>query len=76
MINFANNGVEDTVCFHTGYRTRTALINELGYAVWKIDFVQLGQISEDVTSKGLEVRDILNDYFAAEVSFNTVTIKI
>jgi hypothetical protein len=71
-----NDGVEDTVCFHTDYRTRTALINELGYVVWKIDFVQLGQIGEDVTSKCLEVRDILNDYFAAEVSFNTVTIKI
>ena len=58
-----NDGVEDTVCFHTGYRTRTALINALGYAVWKIDFGQLGQMSEGVTSKGLEVRSILNDYF-------------
>jgi hypothetical protein len=63
MINFANNGVEDTVCFHTGYRTRTALVNELGYAVWKINFGQLGQISEDVTSKGLEIFSVLNDYF-------------
>jgi hypothetical protein len=63
MINFENNGVEDIVCFHTGYRTRTALINELGYAVWKIDFVQLGQISEGVTSRGLEIFSVLNDYF-------------
>jgi hypothetical protein len=63
MINFENNGVEYIVCFQTGYRTRTALINELGCAVWKIDFGQLGQISEGVTSRGLKIFSVLNDYF-------------
>jgi len=65
MINFVNNGVEDTVCFHTGYRTRAALINELGYVVWKIDFVQLGQISEGVTTRGLQIHSVLDNYFEA-----------
>ncbi len=65
MINFANNGVEDTVCFQTGYRTRTALINELGYVVWEIDFVQLGQISEGVTTRGLQIHSVLGNYFEA-----------
>ncbi len=58
-----NDGVEDTVCFHTGYRTRTALINELGYVTWKTGFVLLGEISEGVTSKGLEIHGVLEDYF-------------
>ncbi len=58
-----NDGVEDTVCFHTGYRTRTALINELGYITWKTGFVLLGEISEGVTSKGLEIHGVLEDYF-------------
>jgi hypothetical protein len=58
-----NDGVEDTVCFHTGYRTRTALINELGYIVWNIGFVLLGEISEGVTTRGLQIHSVLNDYF-------------
>lgn len=58
-----NDGVEDTVCFHTGYRTRTALINELGYVTWKIDFALLGEISEGVTTKGLEIHSVLRDFF-------------
>jgi hypothetical protein len=58
-----NNVVEDTLRFHTGNLTRTALINELGCAVWKIDFGQLGQISEGVTTRGLKIHSVLNDYF-------------
>ncbi len=58
-----NDGVEDSVCFHTGYRTRVALINELGYITWKTGFVLLGEISEGVTSKGLEIHGVLEDYF-------------
>ncbi len=60
-----NDGVEDTVCFHTGYRTRVALINELGYVTWKTGFVLLGEISEGVTLKGLEIHSVLDDYFSA-----------
>lgn len=67
MINFVNNGVEDTICFHTGNLTRAALINELGYVVWNIGFEFLGEISEGVTSRGLEIHNILDDYFAAKV---------
>jgi hypothetical protein len=58
-----NDGVEDTVCFQTSYRTRTALINELGCAAWKIDFGRHRQISEGVTSRGLKIFSVLNDYF-------------
>jgi hypothetical protein len=59
-----NDGVEDTVCFHTGYRTRTALINALGYAVWKTGLTVINQTSEGVITNGLEIRGVLNDYFS------------
>jgi len=65
MINFVNNGVEDTVCFHTGYRTRAALINEIGYVVWNIGFEFLGEISEGVMTRGLEIHGVLGNYFEA-----------
>jgi hypothetical protein len=67
VINFVNNGVEDTICFHTSYRTGTALINELGYVAWQTSFVLFGEISEGVASRGLEIHNILDDYFAAKV---------
>ena len=61
-----NDGVEDTVCFHTGYRTRTALINELGYVTWWNTGLGVAhQTSEGVETKGLKIHRILNDYFSA-----------
>lgn len=59
-----NDGVEDTVCFHTGYRTRVALINALGYAVWKTGLTVVNQASEGVITNGLEVRGVLSDCFS------------
>jgi hypothetical protein len=62
-----NDGVEDTVCFHTCHRTTTSVINELGYVLWNTDIVLLNEVSFGVTSRCFEVNQILNDYFAAEV---------
>jgi len=67
VINFVNNGVEDTICFHTAYRTRVALLNGIGYALWHTDIALLDEVSSGVTSKCFEVNQVLNDYFAAEV---------
>jgi len=57
-----NDGVEDTVCFHTGYRTRTAFINAIGYALWKGNLKLVGEIHDAITPKGLEVHTIITDY--------------
>jgi len=61
-----NDGVEDTVCFHTDYRTRTAFINAIGYAFWKDNLKLVVEIHDDITPKGLEVHTIITDYLSTQ----------
>jgi hypothetical protein len=61
-----NDGVEDTISFGVAYRTRVALVNGIGYALWHTDIALLDEVSSGVTDKCFEVNQVLKDYFAAE----------
>lgn len=62
-----NDGVEDTISFGVAYRTRVALVNGIGYALWNTDIALLDEVSSGVTDKCFEVDQVLKDYFAATV---------
>jgi hypothetical protein len=57
-----NDGVADTVRFHTTHRMRVALINALEYKIWKLGLVRCDKISRGVFDKVFECDDVLNEY--------------
>lgn len=59
-----NDGVKNIVGLHTSYRARVALINALGYSLWKTSFEEITEINSGVASKGFAPHEVLDDYLS------------